>query len=248
MRRIEEARISAGILATSGLRFPRSVTAVSMEFYAGSAPSAALGSCSYSLPPTPLFGQFGEESAFNWFTGCAPIRITGQHHDYRLLEDAQVAEDFTFDLPANVKHIIRTKLDEHGLATEEVFAWGISGDLDKATILPRMEVSVGTQLSGRRDISMSFQKWLRDPISGASPYFLYTSSNVAIRVSSSLRMPQLRSLLTATRRCWPMVSWVNLQVVLRDPRCTSRLSSTLITRHPASARSESTLRLFYGAC
>ena len=124
----------------------------------------------FVAPPTPLFGQFGEERAFNWFTGCAPIRITGQHHDYRLLEDAQVAEDFTFDLPADVKHIIRTKLGEHGLATEEVFAWGISGDLDEATILPRMKISVGTRLSGRREISMSFQKWLRDPISDKEHY------------------------------------------------------------------------------
>ena len=120
--------------------------------------------------PAPLSGQFGEERAFKWFTGCAPIRITGQHHDTRLLRDAQVSGDITSDLPADVKHILRSKLDEHALATEDVFAWGLSGDLEEGTVLPRMEVSVLTQPSGRRDISISFQKWLRDPISDKEHY------------------------------------------------------------------------------
>lgn len=120
--------------------------------------------------PAPLSGQFGAERAFNYFTACAPIRITGQHHDGRLLEDAEVSGDFTFDLPADVKHIIRSKLAEHGLVTEAVFAWGLSGGPEEGTILPRIEVTVLTQPSGRRDISMSFQKWLRDPISDKEYY------------------------------------------------------------------------------
>ena len=115
-------------------------------------------------PTASLSGQFGEEDAFNYFTSCAPIRISGQHH-------AQVLGEWTtLDLPADVKHVIWTKLDEHGLATEDVFAWGLSGDDDEGTILPRMKVSVLTQPSGRGDISMSFQKWLRDPISGKEHY------------------------------------------------------------------------------
>ena len=114
--------------------------------------------------PAPLSGQFVEERAFKWFTGCAPIRISGQHH-------AQVLGEWTtLDLPADVEHVIRTRLDEHDVATDDVFAWGLSDDPDEATILPRMEVSVLTQPSGRRDISMSFQKWLRDPISDKEHY------------------------------------------------------------------------------
>ncbi|MDE2927210.1 MAG: hypothetical protein OXT71_12495 [Acidobacteriota bacterium] len=114
--------------------------------------------------PAPLSGQFGEERAFGWFTGCAPIRISGQHF-------AQVLGEWTaLDLPADVKHVIRTRLDEHDLATEDVFAWGLSGDPNETAILPRMEVTVLTQASGRRDISISFQKWLRDPISDKEHY------------------------------------------------------------------------------
>jgi len=69
-----------------------------------------------------------------------------------------------------VKHVIRTKLDEHDLATDVDFAWGLSDDPNEATIFPRMEVFVLTQPSGRRDISLSFQKWLIDPISGTENY------------------------------------------------------------------------------
>ena len=160
------ARINAGIWATSGLRdswishdnrergslrWLRPVYRVGVLLL-------------FVAPPAPLSGQFGEERTFNYFTTCAPIRITGQHH-------AQVLGEWTtLDLPADVKHVIRTKLDEHRLATDDVFAWGLSGDPDEGTILPRMEVSVLTQPSGRRDISMSFQKWLRDPISDKEYY------------------------------------------------------------------------------
>jgi hypothetical protein len=111
---------------------------------------------------TPLSGQFGEERAFNMFTGCAPIRISGEHF-------AEVLGEWTtLDLPADVKHVIRTKLDERGLATEDVFRLGIYGD--PIEHLPRMEVTVLTQPTGRRDISMSFQKWLRDPVSDKENY------------------------------------------------------------------------------
>ena len=114
--------------------------------------------------PAPLSGQFGEERAFELFTGCAPMRITGYHA-------TEIRGEWTrLDVPADVKHVIRTKLSEHGLATEHVFAWNLTGDLDVGTVLPRMEVTVLTQPSGRRDISLSFQKWLNDPVSGTEDY------------------------------------------------------------------------------
>ena len=150
------AQISAGILATSGLRNSRIVRD---NCWRGSLLRRVCTACCVGVllpliaPPTPLSGQFGEERAFNYFTSCAPIRITGQHHDTRLLEEAQVSGDITSDLPADVKHILRSKLDEHALATEDVFAWGLSGDLEEATVLPRMEVSVLTQPSGRREMA-----------------------------------------------------------------------------------------------
>lgn len=116
--------------------------------------------------PAPLYGQFGEESTFQFrfFTGCAPIRVTGEHF-------TRIRGEWTsLEVPADVKHVIQTQLAEQDLATEGLFAWGFRGDPQEATILPRMEVSAVTQPSGRRSIALSFQKWLQDPMSGKEHY------------------------------------------------------------------------------
>ena len=174
-----KARISAGILATIGLRNSwiarDNRERGSLRWFR---PVYRVGVLLlFVAPPMPLSGQSGDLSVFSWFARCAPIRITG-------MQIAQIRGELTrLELPADVRHVIQTKLTEHGLATDDVTVSGLPGAPDEYTVLPQLEVLVTVQPSGRRSISISFEKWLTDPISGEENYATVAHGDVEDRPS-----------------------------------------------------------------